>query len=241
MDKSPSPEPTNGSPALVPQAEASAAGPSEPDKAALQEWEEEGGGLAPQPAQARAKRGGSVRTRQSRQDAIAELRASSAADRELAGQTASRQDRMDLEDSAARAQDRGDLLQRLSDSIDRREGLDDARRAHTAERAAARPALPDPAAEADAGADPPDRAIRKADVEHRLSLEARAFDASIGGAHKFNNVRRYSSPNGANWTANFGVRGGSLRLRDSVALDYMLEALHRVQAEMPDIEFEDRR
>jgi hypothetical protein len=80
--------------------------------------------------------------------------------------------------------------------------------------------------------------VERAQVEDRLAREAAQFDALHGGVHKFNNIRRFSSPTGANWTANFGVRGGSMSLRTAVELTYMHEMLRKVQADMPEIRFD---
>jgi hypothetical protein len=75
------------------------------------------------------------------------------------------------------------------------------------------------------------------EVQNRLDEEAAKFDAARGGVHKFNNLRRFSDPNGANWTANFGGRGVASGFSDSVQLDEMREVLRRVQMEMPQIAF----
>jgi hypothetical protein len=76
------------------------------------------------------------------------------------------------------------------------------------------------------------------DIQSRLAREAELLDASRGGSHKFNNIRRFNSPSGANWTANFGVRGNNVRLQDAISLNYMQDVLLRVQAEMPNIRFD---
>ena len=73
------------------------------------------------------------------------------------------------------------------------------------------------------------------EVQARLSQEADRLDTLWGGTHKFNNVRRFQDANGANWTANFGVRGPGTK--DSAVLDEMRKALERVQAELPNIRF----
>src|SRR4051794_8038089 len=78
--------------------------------------------------------------------------------------------------------------------------------------------------------------VERAEVEQRLSEEAAKLDAAHVGAHKFNNIRRYNAPSGANWTANFGVKGGNLH--DAVRLGYMREVLERVQSELPSIKFD---
>lgn len=79
--------------------------------------------------------------------------------------------------------------------------------------------------------------VSVSEVQDRLDQEAAKFDAERGGTHKFNNIRAFSDPSGANWTANFGVRGSSMSLKDSVDLVEMRNALQRVQADMPEIKF----
>jgi len=75
------------------------------------------------------------------------------------------------------------------------------------------------------------------EVRRRLDEEAARMDAAEGGVHKFNNIRRHDNATGANWTANYGVRGGGVSLEDAVMLIDMRETLVRVQAEMPLIKF----
>lgn len=87
-------------------------------------------------------------------------------------------------------------------------------------------------------ADAPARQFELSAVQDRLEQEASKLDAVRGGVHKFNNIRRYNGPGGANWTANFGARGITTGLRDSVQLTEMRQALLRVQAEMPHILFD---
>jgi hypothetical protein len=203
---------------------------------ALEQWEQEGGGLAQaasEPPRATAAR----RKRKSRDDTIADCRANSASDMVQAGTMDSRKSRMRMEDSAAAWGDRANLLQRLNDSGEKRDALDSAERSHVAdrERLRAKGSAPDPSG---GGAIAEMVTIvTPDDVIDRLAREVEVFDALRGGAHKFNNVRRYNSPSGANWTANFGARGGEVRLRDAVSLHYMREALLQVQTEMPHITF----
>lgn len=86
--------------------------------------------------------------------------------------------------------------------------------------------------------EPSRHAVELSAVLDRLEQEAAKLDAARGGVHKFNNVRRYNGPDGANWTANFGARGITTGLRDCVQLTEMRLALLRVQAEMPQILFD---
>ena len=83
-----------------------------------------------------------------------------------------------------------------------------------------------------------DARVDLSDVQARLAAEAERLDRLQGGTHRFNNVRRFQNPNGANWTANYGVRCGT-GVKDPATLDEMRKMLERVQAEMPDVRFED--
>ena len=87
-------------------------------------------------------------------------------------------------------------------------------------------------------AEPSPRAVELSVVLERLEQEAAKLDAEQGGVHKFNNVRRYNGPDGVNWTANFGARGITTGIHYSVQLTGMRAALTRVQAEMPQIQFD---
>jgi hypothetical protein len=84
---------------------------------------------------------------------------------------------------------------------------------------------------------PSDGKVSLSEVQERLRIEAAKFDAERGGNHKFNNIRPYQNPNGANWTASFGTRGGAVRLAQSVDVSHMRKVLDQVQAEMPQIRF----
>ena len=82
-----------------------------------------------------------------------------------------------------------------------------------------------------------DRLFTLAEVEERLAKEATAFDAARGGVHRYNNIRAFNGDSGANWTANYGGRGADPGGSDTVQLAEMRDALKRVQAEMPRIDF----
>ena len=82
------------------------------------------------------------------------------------------------------------------------------------------------------------RIFERSEVQDRLNAEAAKLDAEYGGTHKFNNVRPFNGPDGANWTANFSARGNNRCLVDSVNLPEMRATLETVQAEMPQVRFD---
>jgi hypothetical protein len=80
--------------------------------------------------------------------------------------------------------------------------------------------------------------VEPAEVAELLDEEAARLDASRSGSHRFNNIRKFHNVNGANWTANYGVRAGTANLRDALQLGEMRAALERIQKAFPIIRFD---
>lgn len=72
--------------------------------------------------------------------------------------------------------------------------------------------------------------VKPAKVQARLEAEAGKFNASHRGTHIFSPIWEVDDPY-CNWTTNFHVRGSSVSLGD------MWDALERVQAKYPMVNF----
>jgi|GEM_PF-6544578 len=74
--------------------------------------------------------------------------------------------------------------------------------------------------------------VSRKKVEAALRAEGRKLDAKNRGCHTFTEIWKRPDVSGCNWSANFRATGSSLPLDD------MQDALERVQARFPVVEFE---
>jgi len=68
-------------------------------------------------------------------------------------------------------------------------------------------------------------------VEAELAAEARKFDKSNRGVHRFNPIWQTDDDPPFNWTTNFQLVASNLPMDD------MRDALERVQAKFPKVDF----